>query len=342
MKCFSVLILILVVCAGGETGSTAAAQGEMREFSRFRLQRLADGVFAAVSFEEGGGVSNAGIIDLGGKVLIFDTLFSREASLELRKAAESVSSSPVAYVVNSHYHNDHVWGNQHFSPHATIIASMWTREVLKERQEPARSEGMESLKTEVAELKKELSAGGPPLRMREIRMNIGYTQGYIDSVEQLRIVPPEIGFSGMMEISGDSRSVKLVAVPGSTPGDLFLFLPEEGIVFAGDLVFNGMHPYTNESEPELWIRSLEKILELEAQTVVPGHGEPGGKDRAEWMRTYLQTVMESVRKLGKGPVSEDDLKKISAPAPFNSWAYKEIFMGSVAFFHEKFQEKKRK
>jgi cyclase len=89
----------------------------------FRLHRLAEGVFAAIHSEGGWAQSNAGIVDLGDRVLIFDTFIAPEAANDLRSAAAALLSRPISAVINSHYHNDHIWGNQAFPDDVPIIST---------------------------------------------------------------------------------------------------------------------------------------------------------------------------------------------------------------------------
>jgi cyclase len=82
----------------------------------FRLERLADGIYAAIHIDGGWAQSNAGIIDLGDRTLIFDTFINPEAATDLRAAAEELTGRSTVVVINSHSHNDHIWGNQIFPP----------------------------------------------------------------------------------------------------------------------------------------------------------------------------------------------------------------------------------
>src|SRR5512137_1203789 len=96
----------------------------------FHLERLADGVSAAINSEEGWAICNAGIIDLGDRTLVYDTFTSPQAASDLRDAAEYLTGRPARMVVNSHYHNDHIWGNQAFGPEVDIISTTKTRELI--------------------------------------------------------------------------------------------------------------------------------------------------------------------------------------------------------------------
>ena len=74
----------------------------------FRLQQLAEGVYAVIHIDGGAAIGNAGIVDLGGRTLIYDALFTPQAAEDLRTAAEAVLRRPIDAVINSHWHNDHI------------------------------------------------------------------------------------------------------------------------------------------------------------------------------------------------------------------------------------------
>ena len=96
----------------------------------FRLEQLADDVYAAIHIDGGAAIGNAGIVDLGNRTLVFDTFFTPQAAHDLRAAAESLTGRAVDAVINSHYHSDHIWGNQAFSQHTDIISTVETRRLI--------------------------------------------------------------------------------------------------------------------------------------------------------------------------------------------------------------------
>lgn len=96
----------------------------------FRLQQLAAGVYAAIHIDGGAAIGNAGIVDLGDRTLIFDTFFTPQAGDDLRSAAEALTGRPIDAVINSHYHNDHIWGNQAFSSDTDIISTVETHRLI--------------------------------------------------------------------------------------------------------------------------------------------------------------------------------------------------------------------
>jgi glyoxylase-like metal-dependent hydrolase (beta-lactamase superfamily II) len=109
--------------------STANGAAESRNF---RLEQLADGIFAAIVVPGTGAWGNAGIVHLGDATLVFDTFLTPAPARELRAAAEALTDAPVRYVVNSHYHMDHTYGNAEF-PNAVVIATATTRDLIAQR-----------------------------------------------------------------------------------------------------------------------------------------------------------------------------------------------------------------
>src|SRR5437764_11008414 len=122
--------LPLLVCFCLLLGTTFAQRKHSKPApENFIIQQLAPGVWAAIQNDQfGKAICNAGIVDMGDKTLIFDPFMTPEAARELRETAERLTGRPVSIVIDSHYHNDHVRGNQEFKPEATIISSSWTRE----------------------------------------------------------------------------------------------------------------------------------------------------------------------------------------------------------------------
>lgn len=100
----------------------------------FDLIELSDGVYACINKFGGKAICNAGIIDLGNETLIFDTFLSPDVAKELISIVEKYKLSPIKYVVNSHYHNDHIRGNQNFFKNIDIISTARTEQLIKEKE----------------------------------------------------------------------------------------------------------------------------------------------------------------------------------------------------------------
>src|SRR4051812_48526290 len=110
-----------------------AAQSQSFYSRHFDVNRLADGIYAMVAKPGGYAICNAGVIDLGREVLVFDDFMTPQAAADLARFISSIIKKPVRYVVNSHYHNDHIRGNQVFSG-AIIIGTPITKQLIETRE----------------------------------------------------------------------------------------------------------------------------------------------------------------------------------------------------------------
>jgi cyclase len=224
-----------------------------------KLVDVGPGVKAAIAIPDRGAVGNAAIVDLGEEILVVDTHVTPAAARELRAEA-----GPVRWVLNTHWHADHVLGNGEF-PDATIVSTVRTRELMA-------TVGAERL----AERKAAATEDDLP--------------------EELRL--PDETF----EESRDFGRVQALTFGGGhTESDAVLLVPDAGVLVAGDLVVIGMQPWAGHGDPAEWAAILERLLELEWETVVPGHGPVSGREVIEPLRDYLLALDQAVREGGELP-----------------------------------------
>lgn len=309
--------------------------------THFDVTTLADGVFAAVNRPGGSAVSNAGIIDLGDDVLVFDSFMSLHAASDLAQEVEKRLRKPVRYVVNSHYHKDHTWGNQVFAPQATIISSRLTRELLLGSKVPDIEKQAKELAAEIAKLQAKASAERDDKAKRELMLTVGYYQALLDSYRELKITPPDLGIDKSLTIYGSKRKAELV-VPGggSTAGDLFLYLPEERILFSGDMVFSGMHPYLSESDPGRWRENLEGMQRLKVKRLVPGHGPVADSAGVAEMIEYLEGIQGLASRFHREKKTAEEFDLSQIPERFRGWAYSEIYKTNLKYVLQLFNSVK--
>ena len=192
------------------------------------------------------------------------------AAKDLRLAAEILTESPVSYVFNSHYHNDHMRGNQEFSD-AQIISTDKTLDLI----ETAGMAELESDKEASQQYRRYLAEWKnttDQTAREKSRFWLDYYRVLADSLDGLRLCLPQITFNQQLTISGSARSVHLLTYGGGHTGsDGFLYIPDAGVLFLSDLLFVRCHPFLADGHPENWIAILEKIQTLEADVLVPGH-----------------------------------------------------------------------
>src|SRR4030043_996775 len=107
-----------------------------KEYSttNFDLIKLSEGVYACIHRFGGKSICNSGIVDNGESTIIFDSFLSPDAAEELIELVKHFELSPIKYVINSHYHNDHIRGNQSFSSEVKILSTKRTAELIKEEE----------------------------------------------------------------------------------------------------------------------------------------------------------------------------------------------------------------
>ncbi|MGW3010467.1 MBL fold metallo-hydrolase [Streptomyces sp. NPDC001219] len=247
------------------------------------LTELAAGVHAFIQPDGGWCLNNAGFVTDGDATLVVDTAATeRRARLLRRRIAESGAPAPRT-VVNTHHHGDHTYGNGVFAPEATVI-------------------GHEACRRELLAAGHQLHAVWPEVAYGDIRLT-----------------PPEVTYTDTLTLHVGGIEVRLIH-PGvaHTTGDTLVWLPEERIVFAGDLVFHGGTPFVFMGSLTGSLRAVQTLRELDAVTVVPGHGPVTGPEVYDGIERYLRfvgelaqegraagrTPLETARQADLGPFAE--------------------------------------
>jgi glyoxylase-like metal-dependent hydrolase (beta-lactamase superfamily II) len=311
--------------------------GKLFESKHFRLQQVADGIYAALHTNGGWAISNAGIVDLGDRTLIFDTFLTPRAAADLRAAAESLTGRPVGIVVNSHYHNDHIWGNQVFCPDADIVATARTRHQIQTTGMVEYAWYKENSAPRLKALKSEYRAAREDEGKRQqLVLWIGYYEGLLASFQELDIRLPNITFVDNMEIHGLRRSVQLIPTSGGhTQSDAMLYIPSESVIFMSDLLFVGCHPYLSESDPDKLNSILETTRAIKPKTIIPGHGPVGTLDHLKQMQRYVQNLERLAEKAYKAGKPEEKLARTSIPAAFTDWEMPRFFVENLRFLYQR-------
>lgn len=239
-----------------------------RSSRHFTIEKLGPGIHAAIATPRGYGLCNAGIVDLGGRTVVFDSMLTPMAGADLARAAERCTGRKPDWVVNSHWHGDHIWGNSAFDS-GRIVSSRKVREVVLQKSRGQFEECRREFPKELAAMGGPKSAIVPADRPR-VR---AWFRGVLESPKKPRIVPPDVTFDEELVLEGSRRSLHLITYGGGhSPSDVFAYLPDERIIFAGDLAMVGLHPSVGDGWPDRWMRILRRMQRLRPEQVLPGHG----------------------------------------------------------------------
>ncbi len=325
----SLLLLItisLITSSGFSQKKNAKAPGN------FTIESLAPGVWAAIHNDQfGKAICNAGIVDLGNKTLIFDPFMTPSAAEELQTIAMELTGRPVTIVINSHYHNDHIRGNQVFPPYATIISTAWTRDQIV-KAEPEEQKWERRHAPALLKAARKMYASSSGFDREELPLWIGYYEGIMESMDDLKTKLPDVVFTDSLWIIGTKRSVKLVEFKnGHTESDAVLFLPAEKIAFTGDLLFVNRHPWIADGDPINWEATLEKIFnDPNMDTFVPGHGPVCDKNPIKELQGYL-TKMQELASTADNDSLQSKLLVQPIPSPYNNWYFNKFYEPNMKF-----------
>ena len=234
-----------------------------------RTVEVADGIFAYIQPDGSWWINNTGFVKGESGVVSIDTCSTERRNRAYLDAIRSVTDQPVRTVVNTHHHGDHTHGNFLFRP-AAVVGHEQCRALVK--------------------------AFGHP--------NFGGVFTPIDFGE-LEIEPPMITFSDRLDLWVDELRVELHYIGGAahTTNDVVAWIPERGVLFAGDLVFNGGTPFVVMGSVSGSLRALERLESFGATVIVPGHGDPCGMEILPRLRSYLEFVQTTAAKGKKAGLS---------------------------------------
>lgn len=299
----------------------------------FHLEPVADGVYAAIIIGGTGAWGNAGIVDLGDHTLVFDTFFTPTAAASLREAAEQVTGHSVTYVINSHRHADHVFGNQVF-PDALIIATEQTRRLM-ETHIPVFLEQVRAGSEAPHHLAERLSHEQDLHRRKDQEWYLADIQALSSVLDQLEPRLPNVTFERRLVLRGSKRTAEVLTFGGGhTSSDVLLYLPQEAIGFLGDLVQVGFHPTMGESNPEEWIRILAQVETLNLSIVVPGHGPVGTRADVVTMRHYFTDLRQLASRGVEERTANGQSTSVPIPPAYVSWECPSVFPDNLHFLYE--------
>ena len=275
MRIAFVLIIssVLFGCNQSKTSIYAATDVQMD------LKQVSEHVYyvqgkAGIATDNEGFISNAGFIVTDDGVVVFDTLGTPSLADLLLKKIRSVTDKPILKVIVSHYHADHIYGLQVFKDlGAEIIAPKGAMNYLSS---PEAEE-----------------------RIEERRFSLS---PWVN--DKTHLVSPDVIISKPMKFKlGQINFTLDVLGAAHSDGDLTLYVEEEGVLFSGDIIFEGRVPYLGDSNTKKWLETLIQMETGKITALIPGHG-PAAKDPNKAIsatRHYLakiRTVMaDAVRNL---------------------------------------------
>ena len=226
-----------------------------------------EGAAGMASAQNKGFMSNAGFVVTGDGVVVFDALGTPALGRAMLDAIGKVTPQRVTRVIVSHYHADHIYGLQELKRGG---AEIWSH-----RKAQAY-----------------LTSGTAADRLAQRRSDLF---PWVD--DTTRVVPPDVWLDGDTDFRLGGITFRLVyAGPAHSPEDLMMYVVEDRLLFAGDLIFAGRIPFVGNADSKGWLAAMDRMISWQPAVVVPGHG-PASKDVVRDLvltrdyLTYLRTTM---------------------------------------------------
>jgi cyclase len=224
-----------------------------------KVVEIADRVFAYIQPDGSWWINNTGFLVGTSRVASIDTCATEARTRAYLEAVGKTAGSAPSLLVNTHHHGDHTNGNC-FLPFATIVGHQHCRELMLES-------------------------------------GILRVDGIWDPVDfgDLAVAPPFVTFEDRLNLYVDDMLVELhhFGTAAHTTNDVVAWIPEHRVLFTGDLVFNGGTPFVLMGSVSGSLAVLDRLVEFDADVVVPGHGEPCRRETIAEIGDYLRFVQET-------------------------------------------------
>lgn len=289
-----------------------------------RFEKVVDGVFYATASGTMTVGSNSPVILTDDEALVIDSEITPAAARALVADLKAVTTKPVRYVVDSHYHYDHAHGNQVFTRDAQVIGHDNTRRRMLGNvlEQFTYRRSVEQVPTQVAALKERIAKETDAQQKATLERQVANSLAYLEQVKETVVTPPNLTFDKGMTLFRGGREIRILYLGrGHTDTDVVVYLPKERIVCTGDLM-ESIPSYMGDSFPEDWIATLERLKAIDFDTVIPGHGVVfKGKTKIDAFQKYLRDVIAQVTALKKQGLSADAAAaKVDLTAHANEFA----------------------
>jgi cyclase len=297
------LILVLIVPRLADSQTGEGPYG-----NQYSINKLTNDIYTLTWVLTPGipAIGNSTFIIGEDDVIVVDTGLSRAGGEAILAGLRRLTNKPVSMVINTHWHGDHIFGNQAFHqafPSARFAAHPETRQGIITGESDYRDTNRPKTEARIAELRAKSARSDAETReLARAEMQIEAWQG--------DYVLPDLLVDGHLTVMQGTRQLELLHLGhANTKGDLVIHLPAERIAISGDMAITPI-PFAFFSSPRAWIHTLNRLASLDVDTLVPGHGPPlSGKQFIRDLQSMLQSIVDQV---DAGMSSGKDLDALKA------------------------------
>lgn len=284
------------------------------------LHELGDGLYAYLQPDGGWGWSNAGLITAEGTSLLVDTLFDLNLTRAMLDVMRPITDRhPIGRAFNTHGNGDHWYGNELLPENIPIVATAGAVEVM-----------CSSPPSAVHILFNELDLGP------EFDAFAQHAMRKFDFASVSERLPTET-FQQSKDLTVGDRNVHLIELgPAHTIGDAIAYVPDADTVFTGDILFIEGTPLMWAGPVSNWLNACDRILELNATTIVPGHGPVTDQAGVRHVQRYLTYIRDEAKARFDAGMDDEAAADDLDLADFRDWGDSERIAANVANLYREF------
>jgi cyclase len=292
------------------------------------VTKIADGIYEIRHADAPGnfpsGVQGNTTVIIGGKaVLVVDSGRLPSTARQDIEQIKTWTNKPVTYLVNTHFHYDHTLGNEAYAaafPAIQIVAQRQTQKLIG-NDNPGQ---LARFVNKAAEMKKQLDSGknpeGTPLTASDRKKNeqtLADMEPVLEEIQGVSQLVPNVSFDTELDVDLGNRPVEIKFLgKGNTFGDTIVYLPKDKVLVAGDLVDHPVPYFFGFCFPVSLIQTLQKLAQLDAQVIVPGHGDVlHDKSYIAQMMDLATTVNTEVARLVNDGKTLEEIQPIVSKLP---------------------------
>jgi cyclase len=303
-----VTVLFALFIAGWLWLDARAQSGGPIVSGAHRFEKVAEGIYYATASGTMTVGANSPVIVTDTEAIVIDSEITPAAARALVADIKAITDKPVRYVIDSHYHYDHAFGNQIFGPEVQVIGHENTRKRLLTNvmEQYTYLSSVDPVPARVEALRKRIADEKDPQQKAALERQVANSVAYLEQVKEIRVTPPTVTLDRKMTLYRGGREIQLLYFGrGHTDTDVVVFLPKERIVCTGDLM-ESVISYMGDAYAEEWPATLDRLMTLDFDTVMPGHGVVfKGKARIQEFQRYVREVLKQAIDLKKAGVSAE-------------------------------------
>ena len=309
-----------------------AAVERMDEEFRRDVYEVTDGVYQAVGF----GIANSIMVEGDACVFIVDVMGAMETAAEVQAEFAKISDKPIGALIYTHNHADHVMGGLAFVPDGKV--DVYAHETTNDYINRFANVLRPILRTRSSRMFGSYLGRGGPDGMENV--GLGPFVETLDPDMTLGLIRPNKTFSDVLQTEICGVKVELVHAPGETNDQLFVWLPERGVLLPGDNIYKAFPNLysirgTQYRDVRAWVQSLDKMRALRPQHLVPSHTRAiSGEDAIyETLTAYRDAIQfvhdQTIQGINRGLTPEELVEVVKLPPHLATHPYLQEYYGKV-------------